>query len=92
MAGVFCEGRQERKLRATVAFPERMNGIQLSKEMRRSDCKCRSIQSSEMPLLRQVAKQPSHFSIDVLRIAEGAALFGNAHRPDLAGPGKHVLK
>ncbi len=92
VAGLMSEGDQERQLCAAVAFAERMDGIELGEKMRGSLSENHRIESTKTLLSRELTKQPSHFAIDVLRIAERASLLGDAHGSNFSCPGVDVLK
>ena len=77
---------------SAVAFPKGMNGIERRNKARtrRSKIAGRPIAQVAPPL--QIGKQPLHFPIDVLRIAEGAFILEQAHRSRPSRPQVNILK
>ncbi len=69
-----------------------MYGIESRQEMRRGSCESLWRQSLEMPLPSKIGEEPLHLARDVLRVAKGAAVFAEAHRPELACPGIDILE
>jgi hypothetical protein len=45
-----------------------------------------------MPLPSKIGEEPLHLTRDVVRVAKGAAIFAEAHRPELACPGIDILE
>jgi len=86
------ENRKKRELCAAVSFAERMDGVQLREKMRGTFCKCPRFKTSQISPLSQVRKKPTHFAVDVLRVAKVASFFRHPHCPDLARPRIHVLE
>jgi hypothetical protein len=87
--GKKCE---EAYLSAAVALTEWMYGIEGRQEMRRGIGKSLRRQSPKMPLSSEFGKEPLHLARDIFRVAKGATIFAEAHRPKLACPGIDILE
>lgn len=83
---------EEAGLRAAVALAEWMYGIEGRQEMRRGICESVRRQSAKMPLSAEIGKEPLHLARDIFRVAKGAIIFAEAHRPELACPGIDILE
>ena len=45
-----------------------------------------------MPLPSEIGEEPLHLARDIFRVAKGAGIFAEAHRPELACPGIDILE
>jgi hypothetical protein len=92
VAGAIGKQCEKADLSAAVAFAERMYGIEGRQEMRRGSRESLWRQPLEMPLLSKIGEEPLHLTRDVFRVAKGAAIFAEAHHPELACPRIDILE
>src|SRR5712691_7461443 len=86
------EKNQKRELRSSVALAERMDGIQLGKEMGGLAGEGMGVEPSQISLLGKTCEKPLHLAVDVLGIAEHTVLLENPLRANFPRPPIHVLE
>jgi len=92
MPRIVSQIQQEADLCPTVTLTERVNGSQRRHKMRCLGRKCAVRElHEEFPRLKLGKKLP-HFTRYILRIAERASFFGQAHSAETTCSGVNVLK
>jgi hypothetical protein len=92
MLGPLGQNDQERELSATIALTKGMNRVYFRKKVGSLTRESPGHEPSELFLVSQFRENSSHLAIDVLRIAERVAAFGNPHCADFPSPWLHVLE
>lgn len=92
MTGLGGKQRGEGELGSPVAFPERMDRIQIGKKFCGFLGEILRRRSSQEIGAMQASKQPSHFGGNMLGEAEGTAILGHPNGSVASGPAIDVLE
>jgi hypothetical protein len=92
MASLCREQRGEGQLRSSIAFPERVDRIQVGKERGGFLGKSFRLPSSQEVGATETGEKPSHLASDIFRETEGAAILGHPNGSVASSPTVDVLE